>query len=135
MAISKSFLAVANSSVFNPSEWKPASKKYTLEEICNEGALGFNYKDIEGEEAEISETEFSDGSTTLRIVLNLKDGQEPELKAGKGIQDNFDDGDKVKVGLIYGQMLHKAGQDDIIRYDVWKSEEEKDAYLKERGAE
>ena len=135
MAISKSFLAVASQSVFNSSEWKPVGNKYTLEEICEAGALGFSYKDIDGDEAEVTETEFSDGSTTLRLVVSLKDGQEPELKAGKGIQNNLDDGDKVKLSLIYGQELHKAGQDNIIRYDVWESEEEKEEYLKKRDAE
>jgi len=131
--ISKSFMALANASVFNSSEWKPTGDAFTLEEICDAGALGFSYSDIEGDEAEITAAEFSDGSTTLRITLNLKDGQTPELKAGKAIQNGFDEGDKVKLSLIYGQELKKAGQPSIIRYDVWESEEAKEEYLAKRG--
>lgn len=133
--LSVSFLAMASSSVFNSSEWKPVGDKYTLEEICGNGALGFAYKDIEGTEAEVTETEFSDGSTALRLTITLKDGQQPELKAGKAIQNGFDEGDKIPLSLIYGQELRKAGQDSIIRYDVWESEEEKEEYLKKRDAE
>ena len=56
-----------------------------------------------------------------------------ELKAGKAIQNGFDEGDKVKIDLIYGQELKKAGQPSIVRYDVWASEEEKKEYLAQGG--
>jgi hypothetical protein len=133
--LSVSFMSVAQQSVFNSSEWKPVGDAYTLEEICAAGALGFSYKDIEGSEAEVTETEFQSGDTALRITVTLKDGQTPELKAGKNIQDNYDEGDKLPISLIYGQELKKAGQPSIVRFDVWASEEEKKEYLKKRDEE
>ena len=130
--ISKSFLAVANNSVFNKSEWVPTGDAFTLKEICDATGM-FNYEDIDGDEAEVTAAEFSDGSTSLRITVPFKDGSSIELKAGKGIQNGYDEGDKIKIALIYGQELKKAGQPSIVRYDVWESEEEKEEYLKKRG--
>ena len=129
--ISASFLAVAGNSVFNKSEWIPTGDAFTLKEIWD--ATGMAYKDIEGDEAEITAAEFTDGSTSLRISVPLKDGQVIELKAGRNIQNNFEEGEKVKIALIYGQELKKAGQPSIVRYDVWASEEEKKEYLEKRG--
>lgn len=130
--ISKSFLAVASSSVFNKSEWVPTGDAFTLKEICDATGM-FNYEDIDGDEAEVTAAEFSDGSTSLRLTVPFKDGSSIELKAGKAIQNGFDEGQKVKIDLIYGQELKKAGQPSIVRYDVWDSEEEKEEYLKKRG--
>jgi hypothetical protein len=130
--ISSSFLAVASNSVFNKSEWIPTGDAYTLKEIWD--ATGMTFKDIEGDEAEITAAEFTDGSTSLRISVPLKDGQVIELKAGKATQNGFDEGDKVKINLIYGQELKKAGQPSIVRYDVWDSEEAKKEYLEKRDA-
>lgn len=118
--------------VANPLEWSPVGDKFTLEEIWD--ATGLSYKDIDGNEAEVIAVEFSDGSTSLRISVPQKDGQVIELKAGKAIQNGFDEGDKVKVDLIYGQELHKVGESSIIRYDVWESVEEKNKYLEERDS-
>lgn len=130
--ISKSFLAVASSSVFNKSEWVPTGDAFTLKEICDATGM-FNLDDVDGDEAEITAAEFSDGSTSLRITLPFKDGSSIELKAGKAIQNGYDEGDKIKIDLIYGQELKKAGQPSIVRYDVWESEEEKKEYLAKRG--
>jgi hypothetical protein len=130
--ISKSFLAVASNSVFNKSEWVPTGDAFTLKEVCDATGM-FNYEDIDGDEAEVTAAEFSDGSTSLRLTVPFKDGSSIELKAGKAIQNGYDEGDKVKINLIYGQELKKAGQPSIVRYDVWESEEEKEEYLKKRG--
>ena len=130
--ISKSFLAVANNSVFNKSEWVPTGDAFTLAEICEATGM-FDLKDVDGDEAEVTAAEFSDGSTSLRLTVPFKDGSSIELKAGKGIQNGYDEGDKIKIALIYGQELKKAGQPSIVRYDVWESEEEKEEYLKKRG--
>jgi hypothetical protein len=130
--ISKSFLAVASNSVFNKSEWVPTGDAFTLKEICDATGM-FDIKDVEGDEAEITAVEFSDGSTSLRITVPFKDGSSIELKAGKAIQNGYDEGDKIKIDLIYGQELKKAGQPSIVRYDVWESEEEKKEYLANRG--
>ena len=130
--ISKSFLAVASNSVFNKSEWVPTGDAFTLKEICDATGM-FNYEDIDGDEAEVTAAEFSDGSTSLRLTVPFKDGSSIELKAGKAIQNGYDEGDKVKIDLIYGQELKKAGQPSIVRYDAWESEEEKKEYLQKRG--
>ena len=130
--ISKSFLAVASTSVFNKSEWVPTGDAFTLKEICDATGM-FNYEDIDGDEAEVTAAEFSDGSTSLRLTVPFKDGSSIELKAGKAIQNGYDEGDKVKIDLIYGQELKKAGQPSIVRYDAWESEEEKKEYLQKRG--
>jgi hypothetical protein len=130
--ISKSFLAVASNSVFNKSEWVPTGDAFTLAEICDATGM-FNLDDVDGDEAEITAAEFSDGSTSLRITVPFKDGSSIELKAGKAIQNGYDEGDKIKIDLIYGQELKKAGQPSIVRYDVWGSEEEKKEYLAKRG--
>ena len=115
-------------------DWTPVGDKFTLEEICGATSM-FSYGDILGDETELTEIEFADGSTTLRIIIPFKDGTKTELKAGKGIQSNFADGDKIKVNLIYGQELHKIGQKSIVRYDVWESEEQKNEYLRKREGE
>ena len=120
--------------VANPLEWSPTGEKFTLEEIC-EATDGFNLNDIDGDEAEIIATEFSDGYSSLRICIPFKDGSSIELKAGKVIHNGYDEGDKVKINLIYGQELKKIGKPSIVRYDVWKSEEEKKIYLEERDGE
>ena len=130
--ISKGFLAVVNNSVFNKSEWVPTGDAFTLEEVCEATGM-FDYKDIAGDEAEITSAEFSDGSTSLRITVPFKDGSNIELKAGKAIQNGFDEGDKVKINLIFGQELKKAGQPSIVRYDVWEDEDAKKEYLAKRG--
>lgn len=128
--ISVSFLAVAGKAMFNKSEWKPVGVAYTLAEIWE--AQGINYGDIEGDEATVTEVEFSDGSTSLRISVPMKDGSTIDLHAGKAVQNNLDEGDKIKVNLIYGQELRKAGQPSIVRYEAWETEEDKAEYLKER---
>lgn len=130
--ISKSFLAVASNSVFNKSEWVPTGDAFTLAEICDATGM-FNLDDVDGDEAEVTAAEFSDGSTSLRLTVPFKDGSSIELKAGKAIQNGYDEGDKIKIDLIYGQELKKAGQPSIVRYDVWESEEEKKEYLAKRG--
>ena len=117
--------------VNNPLEWSPVGDKFTLEEVC-EATEMFNINDVDGDKADITAVEFSDGSTFLRISIPFKDGSSIELKAGKNIQEGFEKGDKIKIALIYGQELKKIGQSAIVRYDVWKSEEEKRKYLEER---
>ena len=113
-------------------EWSPVGDKFTLEEVC-EATEMFNINDVDGEEAEITAVELSEDSISLRISIPFKDGSSIELKAGNTIQKGFEEGDKVKVNLIYGQELHKIGSPSIVRYDVWESEEEKRKYLDERG--
>jgi hypothetical protein len=129
--INASFLEIVGKSFFNKSEWNPTGDAFTLKEVFE--AQGIKYDDIQGDEAEVTVAEFEDGSSSLRLTVTFKNGQSIELKGGKNIQNNFDEGDKVKVDLIYAQQLDKAGQPSIIRYDVWKSEEAKNEYLAQRG--
>lgn len=116
------------------NKWTPVGDAFTLKEICDETGM-FNYGDILGDEAELIGIEFADGSSTLRIAIPFKDGTKTELKAGKGILKGYEEGDKIKINLIYGQELHKIGQKPIVRYDVWVSEEQKNSYLRKRDGE
>jgi len=120
--------------VANPFEWSPIGDKFTIEEICEATGM-FSLNDVDGDEAEIIAAEFSDGSTALRITVPFKDGSSIELKAGRDVQNNLNKGEKVKLNLIYGQEMKKAGQPSIVRYDVWESEEEKRDYLIKRDGE
>lgn len=120
--------------VANPFEWSPIGDKFTIEEICEATGM-FSLNDVDGDEAEIVAAEFSDGSTPLRIAIPFKDGSNIELKVGTNILNSYDEGDKIHLSLIYGQQLHKVGKSDIVRYDVWESEEEKDRYLRKRDGE
>lgn len=120
--------------VANPFEWFPIGDKFTIEEICEATGM-FSLNDVDGDEAEIVAAEFSDGSTPLRIAIPFKDGSNIELKVGTNILNSYDEGDKIHLSLIYGQQLHKVGKSDIVRYDVWESEEEKDRYLRKRDGE
>ena len=115
-------------------DWIPVSDAFTLKEICDETGM-FNYGDILGDEAELIGIEFADGSSTLRIAIPFKDGTKIGLKAGKGIIKGYEEGDKIKVNLIYGQEFHKVGQKSIVRYDAWESEEQKNKYLRKREGE
>lgn len=122
---SSSFLAAAQKAMFNSSEWKPVKDedgnevKYTLEEIWEVTNPGL-YKEIAGDTAEVTATEFNDGQIGLRITIPFKDGSTVELKlSGKSA---LEEGDKVKISSITGQELKKAGQDNILRYDAEKAE-------------
>lgn len=123
-------LAAASKSVFNRAEWTPTGDAYTLEELW--GALGIPYDEIDGEMAEVAITAFED-NLAYRLNVPMKDGSIQELKAGKQVAANYEEGDKVPVSLIFAQELRKTGQPSIVRYDVWASEEAKAEYLAKRG--
>lgn len=111
---SSSFLAAAQKSVFNSSEWKPFGQKYTLKDIWAVTNPG-QYAQIDGDVATVTATTFSDGQVGLRLTIPFKDGSSVELKlSGK---TTLEEGDKVKIDSIMGQELHKIGQDPIVRYD------------------
>ena len=113
--LSSAFVAAAAKSVFNASEWKPFGEKYTLKDIWAVTNPGL-YEDIDGETAEVTSTEFEDGSISLRIAVPFKDGSTLELKlSGKS---DLEEGDIVSIKSITGQELHKVGQDPIVRYDA-----------------
>lgn len=115
MKLSASFVAAAQKSVFNSSEWKPFGEKYTLKEIWSVTNPGL-YDEIDGDVAEVTATEFSDGQIGYRITVPFKDGSTLDLKlSGKS---DLEEGDKVKIESITGQELHKVGSDPIVRYDA-----------------
>ena len=131
--MNKSFLSLVADSMFNSSDWAPVGEFYTLDEILESGALGFAKKDVVS--TTVREVEFSDGSTTLRIEVLLKNGQKPQLKAGKAIQCNLDDGVALDMGMLFGQELTKLGQKNIIRFDYWPTQEDKEKALAKREEE
>ena len=112
--LTASFMTAAQKSVFNSSEWKPFGEKYSLKEIWAVTNPGL-YDEIDGDVAEVTATEFSDGQIGLRITVPFKDGSNLELKlSGKS---DLEEGDKVKIDTITGQELHKVGSEPIVRYD------------------
>ena len=129
--INVSFLQAAKLSMFNPSNWVPVDSAYTLEELWDAMAPG-QYAQIKGDEAKCVLVEFEDGQSALRLEIAFTNGTSTQLKMSKAFQDSHDEGDTVKVSLIYAQELKKVGQPSIVRYDVWASEEEKEKYLAER---
>ena len=111
---SASFLAAAQKSVFNPSEWKVFGPSYTLKEVWDATQPGL-YDQIDGDKATVTATAFADGQIGYRITVPFKDGSSIDLKlSGKS---DLTEGDEVLVSSITAQELHKAGQDPIVRYD------------------
>lgn len=115
VSLSRSFMAAAAKATFNSSEWKPFGEKYSLKDIWKVTNPGL-YDQIAGDTAEVTATEFRDGSISLRITVPFKDGSSLELKlSGKS---TLVEGDTVKIDSIVGQELHKVGGDPIVRYDA-----------------
>ena len=112
--ISASFVAAAQKSMFNSSEWKPFGEKFSLKDIWDVTNPGL-YDNVEGDVAEVTATEFADGQVGLRINVPFKDGTSIELKLSG--RSDLEEGDKVKISSITGQELHKVGSDPIVRYD------------------
>lgn len=111
--ISPLFLMAAQKAMFNASNWQPVGDSHSLKEIWD--AQGIDFGSIDGDTADVTSTEFSDGNIGLRISVPFKDGSVVELKlSGKS---DLEEGDKVKISSIRGQELHKAGSEPIVRYD------------------
>lgn len=109
--LSKSFLAAAQTSMFNPSEWKPVGPAYTLKEVWDATNPGL-YEEIKGDEAEVISVTFESGDA-LRLEVPFKNGSSVQLKLAKG---DYDEGDKIKISSIMAQELRKVGSDPIVRY-------------------
>ena len=119
--ISASFLAAATKAMFNPSEWRPVGEKVSLKDYWEAVYPGL-YGRIDGDEAEITATEFADGQVGLRIAVPIKDSDPIELKlSGKS---TLEEGDVVKISSLVGQELHKVGSDPIVRWDGEAVDEE-----------
>ena len=109
--ISKSFLAVAQNSMFIKSEWKPVGEAYSLKDIWDATNPGL-FEEIDGDTAEVVAVSFENGDA-LRIEVPFKDGTSVQLKLAKG---DYEEGDKIKISSITGQELRKVGSDPIVRY-------------------
>ena len=123
MGLTASFLSAAKKAMFNPNSWKPVGEPVSLEEIWNAMAPGM-YEEIDGDVATVTSVTFDDGNTAYRISVPMKGGDAVELNLSP--QSDLTEDDEVAISSITGQLLRKAGQDDIIKYDGELYEEEED---------
>lgn len=82
------------------------------------------YEEIDGDVATVTSVTFDDGNTAYRISIPMKGGDAVELNLSP--QSDLTEDDEVDISSITGQLLRKAGQDDIIKYDGELYEDEED---------
>ena len=123
MGLTASFLSAAKKAMFNPNSWKPVGEPVSLKEIWAAMSPGM-YEEIEGDVATVTSVTFEDGNTAYRISIPMKGGDAVELNLSP--QSDLTEDDEVDISSITGQLLRKAGQDDIIKYDGELYEDEED---------
>ena len=123
MGLTASFLSAAKKAMFNPNSWKPVGDPVSLKEIWDAMSPGM-YEEIEGDVATVTSVTFEDGNTAYRISIPMKGGDAVELNLSP--QSDLTEDDEVAISSITGQLLRKAGQDDIIKYDGDLYEDEED---------
>ena len=123
MGITASFLSAAKKAMFNPNSWKPVGDPVSLKEIWDAMSPGM-YEEIDGDVATVTSVTFDDGNTAYRISIPMKGGDAVELNLSP--QSDLTEDDEVDISSITGQLLRKAGQDDIIKYDGELYEDEED---------
>ena len=123
MGLTASFLSAAKKAMFNPNSWKPVGEPVSLKEIWDAMSPGM-YEEIEGDVATVTSVTFEDGNTAYRISIPMKGGDAVELNLSP--QSDLTEDDEVAISSITGQLLRKAGQDDIIKYDGDLYEDEED---------
>lgn len=123
MGLTASFLSAAKKAMFNPNSWKPVGDPVPLKEIWDAMSPGM-YEEIEGDVATVTSVTFEDGNTAYRISIPMKGGDAVELNLSP--QSDLTEDDEVDISSITGQLLRKAGQDDIIKYDGELYEDEED---------
>ena len=123
MGLTASFLSAAKKAMFNPNSWKPVGEPVSLKEIWDAMSPGM-YEEIEGDVATVTSVTFEDGNTAYRISIPMKGGDAVELNLSP--QSDLTEDDEVDISSITGQLLRKAGQDDIIKYDGELYEDEED---------
>ena len=123
MGLTASFLSAAKKAMFNPNSWKPVGEPVSLKEIWDAMSPGM-YEEIEGDVATVTSVTFEDGNTAYRISIPMKGGDAVELNLSP--QSDLTEDDEVAISSITGQLLRKAGQDDIIKYDGELYEDEED---------
>ena len=123
MGLTASFLSAAKKAMFNPNSWKPVGDPVSLKEIWDAMSPGM-YEEIDGDVATVTSVTFDDGNTAYRISIPMKGGDAVELNLSP--QSDLNEDDEVDISSITGQLLRKAGQDDIIKYDGELYEDEED---------
>ena len=123
MGLTASFLSAAKKAMFNPNSWKPVGDPVPLKEIWDAMSPGM-YEEIEGDVATVTSVTFGDGNTAYRMSIPMKGGDAVELNLSP--QSDLTEDDEVDISSITGQLLRKAGQDDIIKYDGELYEDEED---------
>ena len=123
MGLTASFLSAAKKAMFNPNSWKPVGEPVSLKEIWDAMSPGM-YEEIDGDVATVTSVTFDDGNTAYRISIPMKGGDAVELNLSP--QSDLTEDDEVAISSITGQLLRKAGQDDIIKYDGELYEDEED---------
>lgn len=123
MGLTASFLSAAKKAMFNPNSWKPVGDPVSLKEIWDAMSPGM-YEEIDGDVATVTSVTFDDGNTAYRISIPMKGGDAVELNLSP--QSDLTEDDEVAISSITGQLLRKAGQDDIIKYDGELYEDEED---------
>ena len=123
MGLTASFLSAAKKAMFNPNSWKPVGEPVSLKEIWDAMSPGM-YEEIDGDIATVTSVTFDDGNTAYRISIPMKGGDAVELNLSP--QSDLTEDDEVAISSITGQLLRKAGQDDIIKYDGELYEEDED---------
>lgn len=123
MGLTASFLSAAKKAMFNPNSWKPVGEPVSLKEIWDAMSPGM-YEEIDGDVATVTSVTFDDGNTAYRISIPMKGGDAVELNLSP--QSDLTEDDEVDISSITGQLLRKAGQDDIIKYDGELYEEDED---------
>ena len=126
MGLTASFLSAAKKAMFNPNSWKPVGEPVSLKEIWDAMSPGM-YEEIDGDVATVTSVTFDDGNTAYRISIPMKGGDAVELNLSP--QSDLTEDDEVDISSITGQLLRKAGQDDIIKYDgeLYEDEEDEEA--------
>ena len=125
MGLTASFLSAAKKAMFNPNSWKPVGDPVSLKEIWDAMSPGM-YEEIDGDVATVTSVTFEDGNTAYRISIPMKGGDAVELNLSP--QSDLTEDDEVAISSITGQLLRKAGQDDIIKYDgeLYEDDDEED---------
>lgn len=124
--INSSFVAAVAKSVFNSNTWNPVGEPISLKEAWNAAFPGL-YEKIDGDTATVVAVTFDSGDTALRISVPIKGEEDIQLKLSS--KSDLEEDDVVAIASITGQLLRKAGYDDIIKYDGvldedWDGEEE-----------
>lgn len=111
--IDNRFIIASRKATFNPSEWRPEGDPISLEELWEMENPGL-FESIEGP-AEVTSTQFKDGSIAYRLTVPFKNGSTIDLKLSP--KSELEIGDRVNCDTITATLLTKVGQDDIVRFD------------------